>query len=244
MAKFTALSETDIVGSTDSLPFPPSISSVAGSTTAFYTAFSPFTDYYIFNTSPPGFAATATITSFSHLSLPSPFAAGAGQVNQIWKADPGDTYLMGQGGTPSTDTYLGLALTAKVGDLTKTNGTEQQINQFFFKFDDAIHGSDEDDMLCGWAGKDKIWGEEGDDEFYYGQGMGKDKIMDLNKKKDSVILDTDLVKNFNKLVGDVVLKNGKMVLKFSSSEKLVIYGIDNFSDLKKVVAFDDFTDFS
>ncbi|MCB1502360.1 MAG: hypothetical protein KDK07_21695 [Bauldia sp.] len=232
MAKFYATGEADIVGSTDLISLP-TVGAAPVTTNNFAVVNT--TDYYDFYTETAPIALGSNIKSWSHLTYNGPFTTGKGEVDQMWKADSGDTYLLSD--------IIALFVTPGVV-LGKTAFTEQEGNQFFFKFDDAIHGSDEDDMLCGWAGKDKIWGEEGDDEFYYGQGMGKDKIMDLNKKKDSVILDTDLVKNFNKLVGDVVLKNGKVVLKFSSSEKLVIYGIDNFSDLKKVVAFDDFTDFS
>ena len=89
-----------------------------------------------------------------------------------------------------------------------------------------------------------MWGGEGDDEFYYGEGMGKDKIMDLNKNDDTVILDEDLVDSFSQLKKDVQLKNEKIVIKFDSSDKLFIYGIDSLKDLKNVVAFDDFTDFA
>jgi len=244
MAKFSAISEVDIVGSMDSLTFPPAFGAVPGSTTALFIGFAPLSEYYIFNTTPPGFGPASNVTSFSQLKSAVPFAVGAGDVEQAWKADSGDSYLLGTIGVANDDTLFGLMLSPKVGDPTKTHGTEQKINQFFFKFDDYIHGSDEDDMLCGWAGKDKVWGNEGDDEFYYGEGMGKDKFMDVNKKKDEVILDTDLVKNFKKLKGDVKLKNDKVVLKFSSDEKLVIYGIDTMKDLKKVLSFDDFTDFS
>jgi len=245
MAKFSAFSEVDIVGSMVSLPLPLSANSLTGSPNAFFVFVppSPPPEYFIFNTD-SNFLPAASITSFSQIASATPFAIGAGQVQQIWKADSGDSYPMGTAGVASDDTFFGLLFAPKAGDPTKTHGTEQQVNQFFFKFDDYIHGSNEDDMLCGWAGKDKVWGNEGDDEFYYGEGMGKDKFMDVNKKKDEVILDTDLVKNFKKLKGDVKLKNDKVVLKFDSSDKLVIYGIDTLKDLKKVVAFDDFTDFS
>ena len=74
--------------------------------------------------------------------------------------------------------------------------------------------------------------------------MGIDKILDLNKNDDTVVLDEDLVSNFKALKGDVKLKTDKIVIKFDSSSKLFIYGIDTLKELKSVVAFDDFTDFA
>jgi hypothetical protein len=242
MAQFSAVSEADIVGNMVSLPFPPVQGALPGSPNAYFMVFSPGTDYYIFNTNAP-FAPTASVASFSHLTSAVPFVAGAGQVDQIWKADT-DAYLWGTAGSASTDTLLGLLATAKLGDATKTNGTEQQVNQFFFKFDDKIHGSSGNDKLCGWAGQDSMWGNDGDDEFYYGKGMGKDKILDLNKSHDQAIFDTDLVENFRELRKDAKLKSGQIDIKFDSSDKLTIVGIDTLKELKKVVAFDDFTDFA
>ena len=46
------------------------------------------------------------------------------------------------------------------------------------------------------------------------------------------------------LKGDVKLKNGKIVIKFDSSDQLTIYGIDKLKILKNAVSFDDFTDFA
>jgi len=66
----------------------------------------------------------------------------------------------------------------------------------------------------------------------------------LNKNDDTVILDTDLVENFKKPQGDMKLKNHKVIIKFDSSDKLTNYGVDTLSEVKKVVDFDDFTDFS
>jgi hypothetical protein len=241
MAKFFAISETDIVGSEDALNFPPSLAAV--SATALFAAFPPGPppDYYIFNLN-GAIVPTSSITSFAHIISAVPFAVGAGEVHQVWKADSGDSYLVGSGGVASTDTLFGLIAT--VGAPGKTNGTEQQLNQFFFKFEDRIFGSDEDDKLCGWAEDDVIFGMEGDDEFYYGEGMGKDKIMDLKKNDDEVIFDEDLVDSFKQLKKDVKLKNDKLVIKFDSDDQLTIYGIDTLKQLKKVAAFDDFTDFS
>jgi hypothetical protein len=244
MAKFYAISGADIVGSMDSLPIP-ALSAIGGSTNAFFAFFPPPvppTEYTIYNTD-AAFAPTSKITSFSHLTVAPPFAPGAGQVDHVWRADSGDSYLLGSFGVPSVDTLFGL-LSPKVGDPTKTHGTEQQIHQFFFKLDDKIQGSTEDDKLCGWAEDDTIWGGEGDDEFYYGAGMGKDKIMDLKKGDDEVIFDEDLVGNFKQLSKVAKLKNDKVVLKFDSSDKLTIFGIDTLKELKKVAAFDDFTDFA
>lgn len=245
MAKFYAISEADIVGSLDSLTFPEA-APLFGSPNAFYMFFSPEPppDYFIFNIDTADFPPTANVTSFSKIISSTPVAIGAGEVAQVWKADSGDSYLLGDNGTASTDTFFGLALTEKVGDPTKTFGSEQQINQFFFKFDDKIYGSDEDDQLSGWAGDDIMRGGDGEDEFFYAKGMSKDRILDLNKNDDSVIIDEDLVDSFNALRDDVKLKNGKVVLKFDSSDKLTIFGIESLNDVKNVVAFDDFTDFS
>jgi RTX calcium-binding nonapeptide repeat (4 copies) len=229
MAKFYATAEADIVGNMN--PLPPLTNYFLNSPTSVAAVYP--TEYYVLNAD--SLAATAnllSLTLFKSSPPPTPgVGVGAGDVQQFWKADSGDSYSAAE-----FVTILGIP--------GPGIGTEQDVNQFLFKFDDKIHGSSEDDMLCGWAGKDSMWGNDGSDEFYYGEGMGKDKILDLNKKKDAVILDTDLVKNFKKLKGDVKLKNDKVVLKFDSSDKLVIHGIDTLKDLKKVVSFDDFTDFA
>jgi hypothetical protein len=243
MAKFYAISEADIVGSMDSLPVP-SLSGLGASPNAFTGFFPPAppSEYTIYNTD-TGFGPAASITSFSHLTVVPPFVPGAGHVDHAWRADSGDDYLLGNFGVPSDDNFFGL-VGPSAGDPTRTHGTEQQINQFFFKFEDKIYGSEEDDKLCGWAEDDVMWGLEGDDEFYYGEGMGIDKIMDLNKSDDSVIFNEDLVDSFKELKKDAKVKSDKVIIKFDSSDKLYIYGINNLKDLKNVAAFDDFTDFS
>jgi len=232
MARFYATGETDIVGTSDLVPLPLAAPSAFGASA--FTLITSLSEYYIFNVTGP-LALASPLKSFVHYQWTAPFTAGTGEVDQVWKADSGDSYLVSEV----------ITLLATPGPTPGfTASTEQDVNQFFFKAEDKIHGSDEDDMLCGWAENDSMWGNDGSDEFYYGEGMAKDKIMDLDKKRDEIILDTDLVKNFKKLKGDVKLKNDKVVLKFDSSDKLIVYGIDNLKDLKKVVSFDDFTDFA
>ena len=233
MAKFYANFEADIVGTMD--PLPPLSSLFLNSGTSVAAVYP--TEYYVLNTdSILPTAQLLSLTAFKSSVPPTSggggnVGVGAGDVEFFWKADSGDSYLASE--------FIGI-----LGVPGPGTGTQQELNQFLFQFDDQIHGSEFDDMLCGWAGKDKVWGNEGDDEFYYGEGMGKDKFMDVNKKKDEVILDTDLVKNFKKLKGNVKLKNEKVVLDFVSSDKLVIYGIDRLKELKKILSFDDFTDFA
>jgi hypothetical protein len=243
MAEFSAITEVDIVGSKNFLLFPPALAAVPGSTDAFVYGTGLLSEYYIFNTSPPGFLPTSTITSFSHLKSSVPFVIGAGEVEHIWKADSGDSYLLGTTIVADKNTLFGLIAAVNPTDPTKAAGTEQELNQFFFKFDDSIHGSDEDDKLCGWAGDDMMWGNLGDDEFYYGKGMGIDKIMDCDKNDDTVIFDTDLYENFRQLKKDAKYGNDKVTIKVDSDEKLYIYGIETRKELKAVADFDDFTDF-
>ena len=171
MAKFIAIAEADIVGSMESLPFPQA-DPLFGSPNAFSLAFPPFDSYFLFNTD-GSFDPTAEIASFARLTSPVPLVLGAGPVDHVWKAGSGDSYLFGTTGTPSEDTFAGLVLTAKAGDPTKTHGTEQQVNQFFFKFEDKIRGSEDDDKLCGWAEDDSMWGDEGDDAILLWRGDGK-----------------------------------------------------------------------
>jgi len=244
MAKFYAITEADIVGTTDSLPFPVAVP-VTGTTSALLLAFSIATDYFIYNTSAPGFGPAVSLTSGTHFATPTPFAFGAGPVQDVWTADPGDSYLLGTAGTASLDTFFGLVLTAKVGDPTKTHGTEQQINQFLFKFEDSIHGSDEDDKLCGWAEDDDLWGGDGDDEFFYGEGMGVDTIKDFKVGDDELVLDDSVAEKFKDLKGDVKFKNnGSVVINAGGGEKLIVFGIDTTKELKNALSFDDFTDFA
>jgi hypothetical protein len=174
-----------------------------------------------------------------------PLVFGAGDVKRVWKADSGDSYLLGDESVASVDTYFGLVLTQKVGDPAKTFGTEQQINQFFFKFEDKIHGSDEDDKLCGWAEDDELWGGEGDDEFFYGKGMGVDKVWDYKVGDDELVLDDSVAEKFKDLKGDYKFKsNGSVVINAGGGEKLIVFGIDTKKELKNALSFDDFTDFA
>lgn len=245
MAQYFAISEADIVGSMESLPFPPNAAAVPGSPNAFFIRFAPFSDYFTVNTNPDFVVPTATLTSFTQFESPTPLAIGAGAAKGAWKADSGDSYLLGAASTPSNDTYFGLAFSAKVGDPTKTHGTEQQINQFWFKFEDKIHGSGEEDKLCGWAEDDMMWGGEDEDEFYYGKGMGKDKVMDFEYKKDTLVLDDSVAEKFKGLKGDVKFKkNGSAIINAGSGDKVIVYGIDNTKELRKSISYDDFTDFA
>ncbi len=246
MAKFYAISEADTVGTINPLPFPAVAFPLTGSTNAFFYGSPPLSDYYVLNVT-PSFSPTADIASFAHIKSSGPFVPGAGEVQQVWKADSGDHYAQGSIGTPSDDTFLGLAATASPSDATKANGTEQQLNQFFFKFDDKLHGSDFNDKLCGWEGMDKEWGGEGADWFYYGKGMGKDSIMDYNKKEgDQLHIDDSVATKYKQLYKMVKYNTNKdfTKIKAGNGDNLKVYGIDTQKELHHAVHFDDFTDFA
>lgn len=232
MAKFYALAETDIVGTMDLVPSPLGASAMGPNA---FNVVSSASEYFIFNTN-GGLTPASTLKSFLHLQWTAPFVAGTGEADQSWKADSGDSYLL-------SDLFALLITPGPTPGFTAA--THQEVNQFFFKFEDAIHGSDEEDQLCGWAEDDLLWGGEGDDEFYYGEGMGKDKIMDFVAKRDELVLDDSIATKFNQIKGDVKFKkNGSAVINAGDGDKVILFGVDNLKELRKSVAFDDFTDFS
>lgn len=185
-------------------------------------------------------AVTAKILSLTHFKSPAAptegvggnLGVGAGDVEQFWKADAGDSYSASE-------------FVAILGVPGPGTGTEQDFNQFLFKFDDQIHGSEYDDMLCGWAGNDRSWGGGGDDKFYYGKGMDRDRIMDFEKGED-LYIDNSIANKFKKLkkMAKYNEKKDMTKIKAGDGDVLKVYGIDTKKEFKQAVVFDDFTDFA
>ena len=98
---------------------------------------------------------------------------------------------------------------------------------------DKSWGGKGKDAIASSAGKDKSWGEGGKDQFYFFAEMDKETLMDFHKKKDSIVFDKDLVKNFSKLKKLATEKKGNLFVDFGDGDKLVIkdVGVD---DLKKI----------
>lgn len=155
---------------------------------------------------------------------------GGDELTSVWKNPDGESYSY----TEYSNLYA------------NPDTTTEQVNQFYFKFDDKIKGSHEEDHLCGWAGDDKMWGFEQADTFYYGKGMGKDEICDFEYKKDQIMLDDSAGTKFKKVAKKAKYNEKKEFtqLKLGDGDKLKIYGIDSRKELKKSLAFDDFTDFA
>ena len=220
MAKFIAFTAADTVGSkTETVP-------------AYYSE--PYgTDGEYILTAAGGYALagrdSANVVHISKFS-DGTFPLGSDPLEWVWSADNGDSYSYG---------------TLQSLQATETTKTES-VHQFLFAFDDKIKGSDFDDMLCGWDGKDKMWGFDGADQFYYGKGMGKDEICDFDKKKDEIVLDDSAATKFKKIAKKAKYNEKKEFtqLSFGDGDKLKIYGIDTKKELKKALAFDDFTDFA
>ncbi|MEP0321681.1 calcium-binding protein [Bauldia litoralis] len=104
---------------------------------------------------------------------------------------------------------------------------------------DKIWGGPGKDQIFGEEGNDKMWGEGGKDTFFIFEDSGKERIKDYNRKKDALVIDTDLVKNQNKLEKLAKEKGDKVVIKFGGGDKLII---DDFSlkDLhKSTISFFD-----
>ncbi len=68
-----------------------------------------------------------------------------------------------------------------------------------WKGNDKLWGGKGNDDLWGEKGNDKLWGEKGNDAFYFDKGDKKDTIKDLNHKKDEIIIDKNLAKNFKQI---------------------------------------------
>ena len=111
----------------------------------------------------------------------------------MWKADCGDADA-----APSLFTML--FTPGPNPGFTAT--TTEKVFQFLFSFDDKIHGSEFDDKLCGWADDDYLWGNGGDNDFYYGKGMDRDKIMDFSKENDDLYFDNNIASTFKQLKKD------------------------------------------
>jgi Ca2+-binding RTX toxin-like protein len=122
------------------------------------------------------------------------------------------------------------------------NGQAQKLFEYAFSLNDSINGSEFNDKLDGyagndyidgWLGNDKLWGGSGYDDFFFAADDGRDKIMDFNRKFDTLILDASLARNF----GDVrraaeTYKKG-VILNFGSDEQIKIAGL-KIKQLKKV----------
>ncbi|MCB1486799.1 MAG: hypothetical protein KDJ88_04975 [Bauldia sp.] len=243
MAKFFAFEAADTVGSEDLIPYNPGFASPVGSSYSFWFVDNPVpTEYYVFNSDSPltGPVFPGSITSWARFESFQPFSPtniGAGDVKEAWKADSGDTY--------STNDLLTMIYKPDPATPGFTGFTYQDLEQFWFGANDRIHGSEEGDMLCGWAGNDKMWGNGGNNKFYFGQGMDKDKIMDFSKANDDLYLDEDFASTFKQLKKMVTYNVNKNITKIKDGgDVLKVYGIDTQKELKSVVHFDDFTDFA
>ena len=113
-----------------------------------------------------------------------------GQLLQTWEADFGTIY------PAETLAYL------------MQFGTGKELMEFLFFLDDELYGSVYNDKLAGWngadfldgfKGNDMLWGGPGPDTFYFGKKYKKDTIKDLERKKDTIVIEKSLAKNFKKL---------------------------------------------
>ena len=106
---------------------------------------------------------------------------------------------------------------------------------------DKAYGNKGKDILSGEFGKDKLWGGKSKDKFVYGEGYGKDKVMDWEKKKDKVVFDTALASKFKDVKKAATEKGNKVIVDFGNGDKLIFKNTD-FSDFKKSsVEFEDFS---
>ena len=232
MAKFYAFVASDIVGSDTELYPLPVFGSPYGTNNAAIVLYT--TSYIIIN----NFSSSTNLQSIIDFEMLPSFVPGEGEVRSLWQANAGDIY--------SNLAYAAL-LNTPGPNAGFTSTPTADVFQFLFAFDDSVHGSDAGDKLCGWAGKDNIWGGESLDEFYYGKGMGKDSIMDY-VKGENVVLDDGVSNNFKKLKKEYKIKykdNKDLTkIKLGDGDLLKIHGVDTQKELKHALVFDDFTDFA
>ena len=98
---------------------------------------------------------------------------------------------------------------------------------------DKSWGGKGKDAISSSPGKDKSWGEGGKDTFWFTEGMEKETLMDFSKKKDSIVIDKDLAKNFKKFKKLATEKKGNLIADFGDGDKLKIKKV-GLDDLEKI----------
>ena len=143
---------------------------------------------------------------------------------------------------------------------SKSEESAEKYYKYLFSNSDTIRGSDEkdsinahkgDDFVFGEKGKDKLWGDKGNDSifggpgtdkewggkgkdvFYFNEGYDKDVIKDFNKKKDKIVIDTDLAGNLSEVEKKAKQKGDDVEIKLKGN-KLVIenYDVDKIHKIK------------
>jgi Ca2+-binding RTX toxin-like protein len=118
------------------------------------------------------------------------------------------------------DNIIGSAFSDKLG------GWDGDDSIYALGGNDEIYGGNGDDVMFPGVGKDKMWGEAGKDLFVITEGDGKDRINDFKRSQDSLVIESDLARNLNKLLKVAEQKGSKAVFDFGGGDKLIIAGLD------------------
>jgi len=182
----------------------------------------------------PNFVVNGLITEFTKYAGTSPNSdpmPDSAPFQERYVADAGEEIDAAQIGN-----FLGVALSQflfKNDDYIlgsefsdKLGGWDGNDNISGFGGNDQIYGGKGDDVIYSGDGKDKMWGEAGKDLFVITDGDGKDRINDFKRSQDSLLIDTDLARNMNKLLKVAEQKGSNAVFDFGGGDKLVIVGLD------------------
>jgi Ca2+-binding RTX toxin-like protein len=111
------------------------------------------------------------------------------------------------------------------------NGKAQKLFEYAFSLNDSVNGSQFNDKLDGyagndyidgWLGNDKLWGGSGYDDFFFAADDGRDKIMDFNRKFDTLVLDSSLATDMRDVRQAAEKYKKGVVLDFGSDEQIKI----------------------
>ncbi|MCP4384774.1 MAG: calcium-binding protein [Hyphomicrobiales bacterium] len=98
---------------------------------------------------------------------------------------------------------------------------------------DKLFGDQGKDELDGGKGKDKSWGGAGKDWFRFNEDYSVDRVKDFSRKKDTLVIDRDIAKNFKQVKKVASEKKGDVVLNFGDGDKFIIEDL-KLSKLNKV----------
>jgi len=90
----------------------------------------------------------------------------------------------------------------------------------------TIQGMSGHDRIDGGTGNDRLWGGDGYDSFIFGQGNGKDKVMDFVPSVDEIVFDRwHTFTSYDDVIAHTSFKGGDMTITVGK-DQIVLVGID------------------
>lgn len=89
------------------------------------------------------------------------------------------------------------------------------------------------DAVAAGSGRDVLRGDRGPDCFVFAAPCGKDVIKNFDRKKDAILLDTDLARTDSEVRKVAEAYDGGVALRFTEDDVVKIKGVD-LDDLRKI----------